>query len=725
LRALDKRNGLAIEDLSKRDGGGGILNKPNVYFADLRYFHSGVLANDCMPLGVAYMKAVMDRDLPEVNSRLFVYPDKLWSAIEDNPPDVLMLSNYMWCEALSFHFAKLVKRVHPGTLVVMGGPNIPVEDVRQIEYIAKHPEIDLYVLGEGDFLATEVTKRWLDSGMDRKKFGALSIPSCVMRRPDGSVEIEKMWERHKEIDEIPSPWLSGIQDEFFDGRLAPLMETNRGCPFTCTYCVQGTRWYTKVHNFTVERIREEVFYVARKIKELSPSMGTLRIADSNYGMFERDIEISGYLGETQKEFRWPTYIDATTGKNRADRIIKSVEKVSGALVLYQAVQSLDETVLKNVKRQTIKLEAYEQLQVHMRGRGLRSNSDLILGLPGETLDSHMRAIRKLLDAGVSQVTNFQLMLLKGSELEAKESREMFDFHSMYRVLPKNFGVYGGERVFDVEEVVVSTDTLSFEDYVKARKHALASVAFWHDDNFLELVKFAEKCSVKRSDWLFAVTPEMEAEDGVVKNFVKAFEAETRGELFPSHEACVEFYLKDENWEKLIRSEIGDNLMHKYQALACFRIWGEICALAMRVTKRLIVEKGVHNQMPDFEAFWADLHSYMFHQHSHGETSEEILAPARMVLRYDIDRWIEDGMPFEVNRYRLEAPTEFIFALTEEGQEGLSSALATWTAEIKGLTKMMKRIRVMWLARQCRRATDIPVSMLSAVQSSIGVGAGGD
>lgn len=54
--------------------------------------------------------------------------------------------------------------------------------------------------------------------------------------------------------------------------------------------------------------------------------------------------------------------------------------MNGALVLYRAVQSLDENVLRNVKRTTIKLEAYEQLQAHMRGRGLRSNSDLILGL---------------------------------------------------------------------------------------------------------------------------------------------------------------------------------------------------------------------------------------------------------------------------------------------------------------------------------------------------------
>ena len=67
-----------------------------VYLADLRYNYSGVLANDCMPLGVAYLKAVMDRDEPEIESRLFAYSDRLRNAIVNAPPDVLMLSNYVW-----------------------------------------------------------------------------------------------------------------------------------------------------------------------------------------------------------------------------------------------------------------------------------------------------------------------------------------------------------------------------------------------------------------------------------------------------------------------------------------------------------------------------------------------------------------------------------------------------------------------------------------------------
>ena len=64
---------------------------PNIFMADLRYNYCGVLANDCMPLGVAYMKAVMDRDLPgDVCSRLFTYPDKLLEEIDGEVREIFL-----------------------------------------------------------------------------------------------------------------------------------------------------------------------------------------------------------------------------------------------------------------------------------------------------------------------------------------------------------------------------------------------------------------------------------------------------------------------------------------------------------------------------------------------------------------------------------------------------------------------------------------------------------
>ena len=667
--------------------------RTKVYLADLRYNYSGVLANDCMPLGVAYMKAVMDRDCPEVDSRLFAYPDKLLNAMTEDPPHVLMLSNYVWNEGLSFHFAKLAKRMHPEMLVVMGGPNISLESERKSVYFDAHPEIDIYILGEADFLAREIVQHFMSAGHSIARLGELELPSCIYRRPDGSSVLNLTWARHKEVDEIPSPWLTGIQDEFFDGKLAPMIETNRGCPFTCTYCCQGTSWYTKVHNFSIERMRDEIYYIAAKIKERSPRMGTLRIADSNYGMYERDIEISGYIGETQKKYGWPTFIDATTGKNRPERIIKSVEKVSGALVLYQAVQSLDEDVLFNVKRSTIKLEAYEQLQVYMRGRGLRSVSDLILGLPGESLETHLTALHRLLNSGIESLHNFQAMLLKGSEMETFEARKTFGFVSRFRVLPKNFGIYGDEKVVDVEEIVVGTDTLPFEDYVKARKYHLNSSVYWNDSWFLHPLHFVQSFGIKASEWWDAMMQALEQGPEPVRQFLADFERETRGELMPTREECIRFYSIEENFRRLEQGEIGDNLMYKYRARASFHLWPEICEAAMQQTKSLLQSRGVDQSIPDFDHFWADFHRFIELKHAHGTRLEQIFAPVTTSLSYDFERWLASGDLRSPQQYRFAQAQQCEFRLSDEGAQELESALAVWSLELKGLTKLVTRIRI--------------------------------
>jgi radical SAM superfamily enzyme YgiQ (UPF0313 family) len=678
-----------------------------VYLGDLRYDYSGVLANDCMPLGIAYIKAVMDRENGnEIDSRLFVYPNRLLEALRSDPPDVLMLSNYVWNEALSQHFFRVAKLVNPSILTVMGGPNIPLEPARQVEYLEKHPYLDVYVLGEGDFLGHTVVESLIDAGLSLPRLRARELPSSVHRDPDGRAVINLTKPRHKEVDAIPSPWLTGIQDEFFDGKLAPMIETNRGCPFTCTFCVQGTSFYTKVHNFPVERIKEEIHYITRRIKNVSPGMGTLRIADSNYGMFERDIDISGFIGEMQRDYSWPTFIDATTGKNRPERIIASVEKVSGALVLYQAVQSLDEDVLRKVKRQTIKLDAYKALEVHMRGRGLRSVSDLILGLPGESLETHLRGLHTLLDSNIDQMHNFQAMMLKGAEMETQESRRQFQFDTRFRVLPKNYGIYEGDKVLDAEEIVVSTDTLPFDDYLQARKWHLVSSVFWNDGWFESVARFTRAHGIKNSEWWSRMLPAMEDGSPAMRAFLDEFVLETTGELFPTREECIAFYSREENFQKLQNGEIGDNLMYRYRAIASFHIWDEVCNTAMDATLRLLEQRGVAQQIPGFDLFWRDFHSFIRLLHASGRDRETLLSSVRASLNYDFPGWLAQPALGDPNEFRLDQPMDFEFRLSPEGHRELASALGVWTTHIKGLSKLVTRINIAWQVRQCVPAEGI-------------------
>jgi len=672
-----------------------------VYLADLRHNFTGVLANDCMPLGVAYLKAVMDQELPAVRSQLFAYPDRLLTALECKPPDVLMLSNYMWNEWLGFHFAAVAKRRRPETLVVMGGPNIPLEPERQLAYMNAHPEIDLYVLGEGDFLASEVVRQFLDVGASVRRLGEREIPSSIYRRPDGTLVRTLPRERHAELDEIPSPWLTGCLDEFFDGKLAPLLETNRGCPFQCTFCVQGVRWYAKVHNFSKERVQAEIDYIGARIHGVCPAMGMLRIADSNYGMFERDVEISGWIGEAQRKYGWPTFIDATTGKNRPERIIQSLEQVNGALVLYQSVQSLDDDTLRNIKRSNISKVAYEQVMIHVRGRGLRSLSDLILGLPGETLRSHIESINQIVDSGTNEMHNFQAMMLKGSELETLESRRKYHFDTRFRVLPKNYGVYGDEQVFDLDEIVVATDTMSFDDYLEARKYHLACSIFWNNSWFEDAVNLACTVGIKRSEWLTAMRIAMEDAPGMVGSLVGEFVGATRDELFPTREACVEFYRGEDNFRRLLSGTIGDNLMYRYRAIASFFAWPDFCRVALDATHRLLVDRDAADTISDFEAVWTDLGRFIELKHAHGTAPETILAPARGRFHYNIPGWIAAGMPGDTRPFRLPDLQEFSFVLSPQAAWELEAALRVWTPTLSGLTKGVTRIRAAAQVRECR------------------------
>lgn len=668
-----------------------MMTDTTVFIADLRHNYSGVLSTDCMPLGIGYIKAVMDDELPEVKSRLFAYPDHLWNEIQKNRPDVLMLTNYMWCEQLSLHIAREIKEMDPNTLVVMGGPNLSLEDDQKRRFMEENPEIDIYCLGEGDFLATDIVRSYLDCGKDLQAFREQQIDSTMNRSPTGEILITETKARRKALSDIPSPFLTGIMDDFFDGRLAPMIETNRGCPFSCSFCVQGETWWSKVNYFEPQRIKDEIFYIGKVVSEKCPDLGTLRIADSNFGMYKGDIEISGWIGEIQAKYRYPTFIDATTGKNRPDRIIEAMEKVNNALVLYQAVQSLDEDALRNIRRTNIKTAAYEDIMIHVRGRGLRSLSDLILGLPGETLEAHVGGINKLVDAGTHEMHNFQSMMLKGADLDTKESRDKFQFTTRFRVLPKNFGIYyGGKQVLDFDEIVVATDTLPFEDYIKARTYHFVVSVFWNNSWFEDAMLFASQQGIKPSEWLDRILQDIEADQGGPNELLQLFVSETKNELFESQQECHDFYCKPENWEKLERGEIGDNLMYKYRAQASFFQWPELCKIGMQAMKSLLLEK-IPELNEDFSVFWQDIDTYTRLKHAHGETKEDLLSPIVVALSYDIAAWLDAGGPLDFSGFRVDR-CEAEFYLPAEAHAELEAAIKTWDLTLLGLTKGVTRIR---------------------------------
>src|SRR5206468_12106522 len=101
------------------------------------------------------------------------------------------------------------------------------------------------------------------------------------------------------------------------------------------------------------------------------------------------------------------------------------------------------------------------------------------------------------------------------------------------------------------------------------------------------------------------------------------------------------------------------------------------------------------------------------KHADGVTEQEILNPVTVEMLYDVPQWIADGMPMSTGDYRLAEPEVFEFSLSEEGADQLAAALNVWTPTLKGLTKMVTRVRMAWQVRQAHRAFQAKLRAASA------------
>src|SRR3990167_9400177 len=120
-------------------------------------------------------------------------------------------------------------------------------------------------------------------------------------------------------------------------------------------------------------------------------------------MNKRDGEIADFLVALKTRTGFPDKFRTCYGKNTDDKIFQigslfHRHKLEKGITL--ARQSNDATVLKNIKRGNISMETYKNLQERFNSENIPIYSELILGLPGETVESWRRGIDELLRAGL-------------------------------------------------------------------------------------------------------------------------------------------------------------------------------------------------------------------------------------------------------------------------------------------------------------------------------------
>lgn len=667
-----------------------------LYLADLGH-NLLTISSEVYPLGVAdlaaYLQAYAKTKLP-LEIALFREPQDLKAAIDLAPPDVLGLSSYSWNHNLSRNFARYVKLQCRTILTVMGGPNFPLTRGEQEAFLREMPEIDVFIQGptyEGERAFLNFVGRLDEVGgsLDGVQEESVSGSYWINRRTGDFVAGGEV-ERIRDLDEIPSPYLAGLLDSFFQTGYFPLLQIARGCPFSCTFCNSGVESNNRIFAHSVKNVQTDLKYIAQCVKRELP----LCFADDNFAMYKRDEEIADYVRYLQARFNWPTYLRTTTGKNNGERIIRVMRKTRGALPMTAAVQSLNPVVLRSIKRDNIKLETYAQIQQELNSQGMQAYGELILCLPGETKQTFMRAVEDLLDAGVKRVSAHQLMLLHGAELSNPESRQRFGFRTRFRLVARDIGNYTGYPVAEVEEMVVETPDFSFADYLETRVFHLLLTIFHYEGNFEEPFSLAQQGGMKAFDLVVRMQKMLPAAPAAFRKVIDDFVQESKEELFHTKEECLEWAYA--HYDQLVDGTLGGNLLSKYSMIGRFYASHPALDFLEHVIVEGFDERGGAADPEELRAVMDYMRAVMLHAPFAATMSAEVC----WTTSFDVESWTRDGYarPLRVYRFQEESPRTFVATVRPEIRNMLELKIKTFGEHPSGLGKFTRTM----FARELRR-----------------------
>jgi len=373
-------------------------------------------------------------------------------ALKLSTSDLVAFSTYVWNHRYNYKLARLVKTFNPQCTIVFGGPEPAIEDPKLFE---KEPFMDLVIKMEGEITFRRILE---DHGSDYTHIQGLLINS-----PTGLIDTGDP-KRINDLDDVPSPYLTGIFDRVMAENPNVIwnatLETNRGCPYQCTFCDWGSLTYNKVKKFELQRVYDELDWIGEHC-------GFVTITDANFGMFvERDNMIVDKLIEVQKRWGKLESFSMTWAKNQKNEVVGIVKKLidespNFGQGLTVSVQSMDNDVLENIKRRNLDQHKIDEIFALCDKNNIPVYTELILGLPGETVESWKEAFWKIFRAGNHGGINIlQCQLLENAEMNLLQ-KKLYKLESV-PVYDYMSGSYGDVDLNESIDVVVSTKTIPRE-----------------------------------------------------------------------------------------------------------------------------------------------------------------------------------------------------------------------------------------------------------------------
>lgn len=381
-------------------------------------------------------------------------PDRVVARLED--PHIVGISSYVWNWEYNKVLARTIKAKHPGCLIVLGGPQVPV---RSENFFVEHPYADILVHYEGEIAFSEILLECLSPSPDYTRIQGLSVKVDGLRTFNTAIR-----ERNLDLSKLPSPYLTGVFDELMKEPYSfqASQETHRGCPYACTFCDWGSAILSKVRAFDDRRLEEEFEWLGRNKIDL------LYNCDANYGLLPRDWALTVKLAQTKAKHGFPRKFRAAYAKNSNMKIFE-IAKVLNEAQMCKGVtlsfQSMDNHTLDVIKRSNIKITDFAKLMELYRNEGIPTYTEIILGLPGESYRSFLEGIDRLIEAGQHDSLNiYNCMVLPNAEMGEPRYREQHGIKTVRAPVLLTHSTPSADPITEFNEIVVETATMPMDQW---------------------------------------------------------------------------------------------------------------------------------------------------------------------------------------------------------------------------------------------------------------------
>ena len=631
--------------VGKTDAAYSEVSKCIIYLADLTHNYAAK-GPHTFPVNIGYVASYAKKFFGDrIEVQLFKFPRDLIDAIERKRPHVVGLGNYTWNLDINNRIISWVKSLSGEILTVYGGPDHPVDSKVRLRYFKERPDLDFYVINQGEKGFLNLLERYFQSAsIEEMKMS--SVQNCSFYNKSADEVIESgSYEYIKDLNEIPSPYLNGTLDEFFQYSLIPIIETNRGCPYSCTYCAWGKASQNKIFSFDLERVRQEIEYIVKNIKKVN----ILYIGDANFGIFKRDIKIAEFMREARDRYGYPRHISVSGAKGTPNRMIKIAEILSDMISVTNSFQTMDPVAVKNIRRQNIDINEFKKIQNHFNGKGISTYSELILGLPGETKGSHLKGLRELFDYNSAGIACYNLRMLGGSELDTPENRVKFGIETKHRLIDGGFGKYANISSIEDEEMVLHTSTMTEEDILYFRPIHFLIQFLWNYKYYLELLYFLKHIGINPVDFAITLIEKKDTASASVSNIFKDFIDEMHNEWFDTKQQLIEYYSKPENFEKISNGGFG-KLNYRYTYRFLLEVKKDYDDYLFTVARNMLLEREATAETEG--DVLADLRKFsenIFIDFTDG--FESICTDKNSEFKYDILQWKKDGYSRSLLEYK--------------------------------------------------------------------------